>query len=301
VLGRPTTVLLIAAIVSAGCLAQPASRSDENESEIRAAGSELQTALSGHAVDPTPILGTFDAEPGEPPPVARFIFMKDGSALSCAPGASCRPLDPASPRRPFELHAAKNASGQTGQYLILRTSATDATLLHVYAVEHAGAQDALRFRELTQPSPAMTMIHRTCSETMYVENDADHACAYYECRLDKAPAPADRCSYLSDFGLPYCKKYFLVDFDDRSFGPRVRQCLQEAIRDRMDGLSCSALESAAIRSHVDCYVASGYCALGFSDRLRIARAIEPKDLSLDIGKTLANIERACSGLPNKDD
>jgi hypothetical protein len=310
-----TSVALVIGLASlaVGCLG-PASSEAGEESEVRAER-ELDVALSGHAIDPGELVGTFDLMPGEGPPPehGRFVFLRDGTALACAAGtaderAACRPIEApvsatpgtlAAVRRPFELHEVPDSRAR---YVLFRTSATDPTPFRVYAVERlasSASSDGWTFREVTRSGtgPSAAMRRLPCSETMYEEADAEHACAFYRCRLDTPPFASQRCSYLSDFGLPYCKKYFAVDFHDRRFGPRVRQCLQEAIRDRMEMLTCADLQSAAIRSHVDCYVRSGFCSLSLLDRLRIAREIEPKDLDRDIGRTLLEVEKSCAAAP----
>ena len=128
------------------------------------------------------------------------------------------------------------------------------------------------------------------------ESSAENACAYYQCKLATASSPEARCSYFQDFGLPYCKKYFDVRFDDPTFSVRARQCLQEAVRDTMEGKACGVVEETAFRSHIDCYVNAGYCRLSAHDKLRIVREIEPKDFNLMNGLTLLKIEAKCREL-----
>jgi hypothetical protein len=278
-----------------GCAA-PAAAIDEDHADLDS--TELAAALGGHAVDGRGLLGTFDRQ-GAEPGVARFVFLPDGTALACADPRACRPFDAGGARHPYDV--LQTASG--GRYLRLRTSASDPTPVGVYGMTTSGDAKSLMLdlHELTGAGRRWQMRRDPCSETMYDERDADHACAYYQCKLDMAPAPADRCGYFEDFGLPYCKKYFETPFEDRAFGPNVRQCLQEAIRDTMEGLSCVDVQEAAIRSHVKCYVASGFCSLSLGDRLLIGGAIAPQNLSFDIVATLAKIEKACLGFGPSDD
>jgi hypothetical protein len=313
-LRNPVSLAIGLTSLAVGCFG-PASSRETDESEVRTAR-ELDVALSGHAIDPGELVGTFDLVPGEGPAPehGRFVFLRDGTALACTAGtpderAACRPIEApvsATPgvaavqRRPFELHEVPDARAR---YVLFRTSAADPTPFRVYAVERrasSATSDGWTFREVTRggTGPTAAMRRLPCSETMYEEADAERACAFYRCRLDAPPFASQPCSYLSGFGLPYCKKYFTVDFRDRGFGPRVRQCLQEAIRDRMETLTCADLEDAAIRSHVDCYVRSGFCSLSLSDRLRIARELDPKDLDRDIARTLFEVEKSCAATPN---
>lgn len=141
--------------------------------------------------------------------------------------------------------------------------------------------DGTRFRRLP------------CSETMYQEQDRAHACAYYQCKLDRAPTPAEKCPYFRDYGLPYCQKFYDTKFEDPKFGPFVRQCLQEAIRDRMEESSCDEVHTAAHASHVECYVEGGFCTLSLADKLALLKTIEAKDRNLTNGVTFAKIEKAC--------
>lgn len=288
-------------LLALGCDA-PDSFEGLSEPELRTR--ELDTALNGKRVEPRDVAGTFDLSKASLASAAEFdrlIVLKDGTAITCvapATGQACRPFDVAVDtvsstvaRRPYDVLVANHR-----RYLVLRTSTADPTPFRVYAIEQRGpAHDVIwDLREITRDGSLRWRMHRLpCSEVMYDEGDAVHACAFYQCKLDMARSEDDRCPYFSEFGLPYCQAYFATSFDDRLFGPNVRQCLQEAIRDTMDGKTCSEVNDAAIQSHVECYVASGYCDLSLGDRLRIGGELSLKDISFDIVGTLAEIEATC--------
>jgi hypothetical protein len=283
--------LALAGVAGLGCAATDSV--DSEASEISAA-SELAMALRGQRIDPGDVVGTYDLVPDDgaaaAPELTRLILLRDGTMSA-----------PALSRHPYDLVQTSNGGPR---FLVIRTTSSDPAPLRVYALERASDPESvtLTFRELRPggSTPRFSMRRLPCSETMYEEQTAESACAYYQCKLDLARSPAERCSYFEDFGLPYCKKYFRSHFDDHAFGPRVRQCLQEAIRDTMEGLTCAAVEDAALRSHVDCYVGSGYCELSHADKFRIVREVEPKDFNVMNGRTFLHIEKACRRLHGTD-
>jgi len=79
--------------------------------------------------------------------------------------------------------------------------------------------------------------------------------------------------YWKHFGGPYCRLF--LDHENQ-FAPQsqiwlrdVRECLQATLVDKVDGLSCSQINSDARISHVGCYVETGFCELPWSQKLRI--------------------------------
>jgi hypothetical protein len=281
--------------------------------------SELDEIVHGTRVDAGGFVGTYDVTDSpsaggddagtSPREFARFIFLLDGTALACphvseGPGRTvCRPADgPAGstaaspslvPRRPYEVVQVGQSERRA---LVIHTSAADKSPFRVYAIDRPlDALGAASLREVRADGkrPAFDVHRLACSETLYQDQDADHACAYYQCKIDSARSAADRCSYFTEFGLPYCNKFYGVAFDDHVFGPSTRECLQEVIRDKMAGAACDVVEEAAIASHVDCYVESGFCSLSPTDKLKVIETIEAKDFTPANGLTLAKIEERC--------
>jgi hypothetical protein len=286
-------------VVVVGCGGADGTPSVDSEPVIATkdagAASELDEAMNGTPIDPGGFVGTYDVVEGDSgaarPDLARFILLPEGTALTYADGQS---KTAAPPRRPFQLVQLGQSDRRA---LVIHTSSADKTLFRAYAIERpldAGGATSLHELRADANGPRLSVRRLPCSETLYQDKDADHACAYYACKIAAATSPADRCAYFTDFGLPYCKKFYAVDFEDRAFGRGVRQCLQEAIRDEMEGATCDTVQEAAIASHVDCYVASGFCTLSLGDRLKVFSTIDLEDWTIGNGLTLAKMEEACA-------
>jgi hypothetical protein len=288
-------------MVAIGC-AGPVASSDSEPGHPEA--TELAAAPIVEPIDPRQVAGTYDVSadaPGAAPDLARLVLLQNGTALACPTrdSATCTPRNPPSVTesahaRPFELSRSKKDNGLV---LLIRTSDADPTPFRTYALEGDLGSDpkGVGARKLEAGVPgARVVLHRLpCSETMYDESSADNACAFYQCKLDSASSAADRCSYYGDFGLPYCRRFFATPFDNADFGRRTRQCLQEALRDLPETLSCASVQDRAIRSHVDCYVDSGFCTLGPIDQARVLATIEVKDWNVTNALTLGSIEESC--------
>lgn len=79
----------------------------------------------------------------------------------------------------------------------------------------------------------------------------------------------------------------------RVWYPLVRECLQEALLN-IDANSCDDLKAKAYQSHVGCYVRTGFCQLGWPERLTIL-AIAGKDaLNFETLQASLQIQQICS-------
>lgn len=298
---RRASVVVFPLLAATACAPPPGLSSDRGTPD-----DGTESALTERAPAP-PLLGTYDiGAESHGSEIERFVFVADRRVVVCpSTGSSDRRCAHAATTTtsrfgagelPYEL----TTDGAGAQRLVIhegpvaspRADPPPAGLS--YAVTRSDSDVVLTLHPLGASGADVVLRRRSCSETMYADTDAEHACAFYQCKLDAAPTPSGRCSYFSDFGLPYCKKFFAVDFEDRVFGASVRQCLQEAIRDRLEGRSCDVVKDTAFRSHVECYVQGGYCELTLADKLKVMKTIELRDWTLGNGMTLANIESACS-------
>jgi hypothetical protein len=272
--------------------AEPAAATSAREASATVgeapARDEIDVALDGRPLDASALVGTYELGPSGGR--GRLVLLGDGAALTCTDEASpCTPDLASTPRHPYALVANDDGSKH---YLVLHTSASDPAPFLVYALQGAAGDGGATLtldQLLPKSGGSLSARKLPCSEMLYLEGDADHACAYYQCKFDQAG-----CSYFSDFGLPYCKKFYETHFDDATFSPRVRHCLQEAIRDEMDGMACDQVEQTAFQSHVACYIAGGFCSLSAADKMQIIDTIDVQDWNLANASTAVQIEGACA-------
>jgi hypothetical protein len=122
----------------------------------------------------------------------------------------------------------------------------------------------------------------TC--TAYIDHEDCSQCDYYLCREGSAATACGETGYYQGFGYAYCRRY--MDVTTPHMTPRgqafmrdVRRCLMDAMeRDIAPTLSCTEVRDLAFASHQQCYLDSGFCALGVADRARILASVQPADL-----------------------
>lgn len=123
------------------------------------------------------------------------------------------------------------------------------------------------------------------------------SCTVYSCLADEL-----RCSsknYLLRFGEHYCKQ-FLKPEVKKSFSKagglvvaNIRLCLQnELVNDAR--LNCRTSKSLAQEHHLRCYVAAGFCELGFSDKYVILQQVYKELNDPDFALTTKDIGLACA-------
>lgn len=111
-----------------------------------------------------------------------------------------------------------------------------------------------------------------------------------------------RCSaknYLLRFGEHYCNQ-FLKPKVKNSFSKaggrivaNIRLCLQnELVNDTR--LTCRTSKSLAQEHHLRCYVESGFCELGFSDKYVILQEVYKELNDPDFALTTKDIGIACA-------
>ncbi|MBK7078129.1 MAG: hypothetical protein IPH44_38275 [Myxococcales bacterium] len=120
----------------------------------------------------------------------------------------------------------------------------------------------------------------------YIDREDCAQCDYYLCRDAAAANGCGATGYYQGFGYEYCERYLEVTTPRLSpagqrFAHDVRRCLMQAMEDTIPvDAACPDVKTAAYASHPDCYLASGFCALPWSDWLAIAATIRPADSSL---------------------
>lgn len=103
------------------------------------------------------------------------------------------------------------------------------------------------------------------------------------------------------FGYHYCREYV---FDELSFAPetqtvlaKIRSCLVERVLHDQD-LTCSNTEERAMKDHLNCYMAAGFCVLPLSEKLKIFKVAWTEVQHSSFRKTMSEVNRQCSSQLN---
>lgn len=133
------------------------------------------------------------------------------------------------------------------------------------------------------------------SSTVLAQNNcqaSSTSCEAYSCLEEKVSCGEK--GYFLKFGLKNCENFLEKEEEmspsAQAWMPRVRLCLQAELFQITDQVqadapiwssakTCKKIKKEAFKSHVDCYVETGFCELSWSDRLKIAR-IAGKDAFL---------------------
>jgi hypothetical protein len=131
-------------------------------------------------------------------------------------------------------------------------------------------------------------------------------CDYYDQIESKMQCGPD--AYFQKWGGPMCRKYLhsatdpiksqLLTTQLKAWFPKVRFCLQNELAQMQDSksLTCGNLNSQVNRSHIDCYMQTGYCELSTLSKAQLgglsAKAIlqDPElwdPLAIEISKNCA--------------
>jgi hypothetical protein len=121
-------------------------------------------------------------------------------------------------------------------------------------------------------------------------------CEYYRCRESIQPCGED--GYFIHFGYRYCKQFFTelspnVSEREQQWLERVGACLQRKVDEIPIYQSCSNTEDAAIYSHTECYVQTGFCAMPYSLRFRLLGIVYEELKDKRMIETLMNIIKRC--------
>ncbi len=104
--------------------------------------------------------------------------------------------------------------------------------------------------------------------------DAQNTCEYYSCVEEQRHC--GQKGYLLGFGKKYCLKFEENEnyFSDagKKWTKRVRECLIDNLELPLS-LSCKKFKKSQIKSHVPCYIKSGYCELSRKDRFALKKVI----------------------------
>jgi hypothetical protein len=121
-------------------------------------------------------------------------------------------------------------------------------------------------------------------------------CEYY--KDVEARFLCGRQGYPINYGYRMCNLYLRqqhsVSPGLRQWFPKVRYCLQKYLHNNQTKFhGCQDLKAKALRSHVGCYVKTGFCALSWSDRLTIVRSLEWGVFSRDVLAQAYAVQQAC--------
>lgn len=111
------------------------------------------------------------------------------------------------------------------------------------------------------------------------------ACDYYLCRELRREQPCGDRGYAMGFARHYCQLF--TELTVPRLSPKgqqwiadVRPCLQMALEDIGDDVSCQETQRFGYDSHPGCYVGTGFCELPVSDMLAILNTVAPQDLGV---------------------
>ena len=121
-------------------------------------------------------------------------------------------------------------------------------------------------------------------------------CEYY--KDVEARFLCGRNGYPLNYGYRMCKMYLRqqhsVSPGLRKWFPKVRFCLQNYLhKNQTKFRGCNDLQARALKSHVGCYVKTGFCELSWSDRLAIVRSLQWGVFSPDVLAQAYEVGRAC--------
>ncbi|WP_413578430.1 hypothetical protein ACLVWU_07815 [Bdellovibrio sp. HCB290] len=121
------------------------------------------------------------------------------------------------------------------------------------------------------------------------------SCEFYHCA--NAEQPCGKKGYWQDFGIPYCELFVKDEHkfsaDSQTWLQEVRLCLQERLRETVDGLRCSEIKPKAIHDHVSCYVDTGFCHLTFPEQLKIMWYLKGALRDFNTWREAGLLHRAC--------
>lgn len=142
------------------------------------------------------------------------------------------------------------------------------------------------------------------SVPVFADSRCEHLkddCEYYSCISHEKSC--SRFSYPQNFGRRYCLRYAERSLNFSEEGQlwisNVKRCLISEMESFESKLSCSQLRKRAFRSHVPCYVRSGFCQLNHSDKLEVLRTIWPSVRNVQILANGFQIVKACGPFPDK--
>jgi hypothetical protein len=119
-------------------------------------------------------------------------------------------------------------------------------------------------------------------------------CEYYSA-LSQSLGCASR-GYLLSFGRRYCEEFVLEEPFYSPAGRKVldsiRLCLQTTL-EQAPVLTCANVEMLAAQSHVDCYVAAGFCRLNPIEQSLIGASITPALANVTLWSAVQRISDRC--------
>ena len=103
--------------------------------------------------------------------------------------------------------------------------------------------------------------------------------------------------YLVSFGERYCRKFVEKNDLFSEYGQMVladiRSCLISGIKSE-ENLTCDNAKDIAQEHHYTCYLESGYCSLGFFDRIEIGWVVRKELFDADYIHLINKISTACA-------
>lgn len=123
------------------------------------------------------------------------------------------------------------------------------------------------------------------------------ACEVYS--LKSQELGCEQGNFLEAFGRYYCEEFVRRHSNFSPLGKRVlnriRPCLVGALL-RSENLTCSNAKTISEKSHVGCYVGSGFCSLGMADKWQIFKTVWTEIFDSEFRAVAAEITAECNWL-----
>lgn len=120
-------------------------------------------------------------------------------------------------------------------------------------------------------------------------------CEYYLCI--SAEKGCDRRDYPVRFGHRFCLRYSkrIESFSEEGkiWVDNVRSCLIKKMEELDQELNCSQLKVQAFKTHVPCYLESGFCQLKLKDKRAVIDTVWPTIRNVYVLAGGINILKSC--------
>ncbi|WP_413288519.1 hypothetical protein [Bdellovibrio sp. HCB337] len=129
-----------------------------------------------------------------------------------------------------------------------------------------------------------------------------NSCAFYVCQEKQQPCGPR--GYPLGFGFKFCQIFLDTEqtysVDAHAWLRRVRVCLMDSMNELSENgpRSCKQIKDEGFRSHLGCYVDTGFCELSFADQWVISWSMRTSFVHPEVIRDGVAVMQACSSRPN---
>jgi hypothetical protein len=121
------------------------------------------------------------------------------------------------------------------------------------------------------------------------------SCEYYN-QLE-AKLNCGENGYIQHFANPYCRSYLenkdLFSPQGQTILSNIRFCLQNALVEAAEEMSCEDLQEYGFATHKYCYLRSGFCNFGVIDLFNVFWLAKGEIFNPKIWKMLTEVQNSC--------